>query len=47
MFWFLFIVTLYLILTSPSEFASFVRDTNSALLRFLRSFRDFFNQVYS
>jgi hypothetical protein len=46
MFWLLFTITLYLILTSPLEFASFVRDTNAALLRFLRSFRDFFSELY-
>lgn len=47
MFWLLFTIALYLILASPSEFASFVRETNATALRFLRSFAAFFRELNS
>ncbi|MGW1603399.1 hypothetical protein [Streptomyces eurythermus] len=47
MFWLLFTITLYLILVSPLEFASFVRDTNATVLRFLRSFAAFFRELHT
>ncbi|GAA2513916.1 hypothetical protein [Streptomyces gobitricini] len=42
MFWLLFTITLYLILTVPLDFAFFLRDTTAALLNFLQSFKSFF-----